>query len=252
MGSLFAWIFISASEVKYWFEPGKDWQEVPGKVVSAEPTNSSVNDEVVYRYLHSFELEGNRYTGKSFSTGQQYQGGEQVTIRYDARHPSESYVLGTDRAAFPAFVLFILLFPLIGGAFIVQGLRQNLKTIKILEIGECTRGKLVSKVATSVKINDSPVYKYEFEFEADGKQHIATCKTHQGWLVEDEKREIILYDRFNPDFNVIFDAAPNMPGISAQGMLETPSIGKAVYLLLPLLGLGINAFFLFYQSEFLD
>ncbi len=248
MGSLFSWIFIPMSDVKYWFEFGKEWKEVPGKVVSAEATNSAVNDESVYQYLHSFEVEGQRYRGKSFSVGQDFQGGQQVSIQYDAKNPSDSHVAGSRRSVFPAFVLFVLIFPLVGLAFIVPAIRQNLRAIKLLEIGEFARGKMATKESTSssVKINNTtyPVYKYGFEFEAGGKSHTATCKTHQAWLVEDEEREIILFDQFNPDFNVVYDAAGNMPGITEQGMLASPGFGKVVYLLLPLLGIAINLFFL--------
>ncbi len=249
MGSLFSWIFIPMSDVKYWFEFGKEWKEVPGKLVTAEPTNSAVNEEVVYQNLHAFELDGQRYTGKSFTVGADYSGGEDVTIRYDAKNPTDSHVAGSRRAVFPAFVLFVLIFPLVGLAFIVHAIRQNLRAIKLLEIGSFTRGKKTTKESTNsaVKINNRtyPVYKYGFEFEAGGKCHTATCKTHQAWLVEDEEREIILYDQFNPDFNVVYDAAGNMPRITEQGTLAAPGIGKAVYLILPLVGIGINALFLF-------
>lgn len=249
MGSLFSWIFIPMSSVKYWFEFGKKWETAPGKIVTAEPTNSSVNEETVYQYLQSFEVNGQRYTGKSFSVGQDYQGGEEVTIEYDANNPSDSHVEGARRAAFPAFVLFVLIFPIVGGVFIFIAIRQNLKAIKLLEIGEFTRGAMCSREATnsSVKINNTtyPVYKYSFEFEANGLTHSAICKTHQAWLVEDEEREIILFDKYNPDFNVVFDAAGNMPEITEEGILATPGIGKVVYLILPIIGIGMNLYFIF-------
>lgn len=252
MGSLFSWIFLPLSTVKFWFEFGKKWQETPGSIVTAEPTNSSVNNVAVYSYLHSFELNGERYTGKSFTTGQQYQGGEEVIIRFDANNPHDSYVVGSDRAVFPAFVLFVLIFPLIGLGFIVHSLVNNWKVIRLLEIGEFTRGKLVSKEPTNVQINKQPVFKYRFGFEAGGKTHYATCKTHQGWLVEDEGREIILFDRFNPDYNFVFDAAGNMPAITEDGMLKTASPGKVLYLLLPLMGIGLNLYFLLYSPSFMQ
>lgn len=249
MGSLFSWIFIPMSSVKYWFEFGKKWQTTPGKIVSAEPTNSSVNDQTVYQYLQSFEVNGQRYTGKSYSVGQDYRGGEQVTIEYDANNPSDSHVEGARRSAFPAFVLFVLIFPIVGLVFILVSIRQNLKAIKLLEIGEFTRGTLCSKEATnsSVKINNTtyPVYKYSFEFQAGGQAHSATCKTHQAWLVEDEEREIILYDKYNPSFSVVFDAGGNMPEITEQGMFATPGLGKAVNLILPFIGIAMNMYFFF-------
>jgi hypothetical protein len=255
MGSLFSWIFIPPSTVRFWFETGKDWKEVPGKVITAEPTNSAVNEEVVYRYLHSFEVNGQRFTGKSFTTGPDLQGGQEVTIRYDANAPDKtSYIQGSDRAVFPAFVLFVLIFPLVGLGFIVHSIRQNAKAIKLLEIGEFTRGAMCSKEATNstVKINNNtyPVYKYSFEFEANGRTHNAICKTHQAWLVEDEQREIILFDKYNPDFNIVYDATANMPNISEQGILEPAGFGKLVYLALPLMGVAIHLLFLWYGAPF--
>lgn len=255
MGSLFAWVFVPASSARYWFEAVKDWKEVPGRIVSVEPTNSAVNEELVYRYLHSFELDGQRYTGRSFSAGQDFGEGEGVTIRYDANAPGKtSYVVGSDRAVFPAFVLIVLIFPLIGLAFVVNGIRQNVKAIRLLEIGEFTRGTMCSKEATnaSVSINKTtyPVFKYTFEFEAGGHTYAASCKTHQAWLVEDEEREIILYDKFNPAFNIVYDATANMPHISEQGNLESAGIGKLVYLVLPLMGLAIHLLFGWYGAPF--
>lgn len=246
LGSLFAWIFIPLSDVMLWFEGKKDWKETVGQVMSAEPTNSSVNETTVYQYLHSFELENERFTGKSFTVGRQYNDGEEVTIRYNENDPSESYISSSRRAIFPAWVLFVLLFPLIGLAFIITSILKNIKVLKLLEIGAFTRGKLISKKATNTSINKQTVFKYTFEFEFGGKKQEALCKTHQGWLVEDEEREIILYDRFNPAFNFVFDAMTNVPNISEEGMLERAPISKAVNLLLPILGIGLNILFLQY------
>ncbi len=250
MGSLFSWIFLPMSSVKYWFEFGKKWEKVPGKIISAEATNTAVNEEVVYQYLHSFEVNGQRYTGKSFTTGNDFQAGQEVTIEYNANDPSDSHIEGASRAAFPAFVLLVLIFPLIGLVFIIQGIRQNRKAIRLLEIGEFTRGTMCSKEATSssVTINNNhyPVYKYNFDFEAGGRTHSATCKTHQAWLVEDEAREIILYDKYNPADCIVFDATANMPEITEQGMFASPGIGKIWVLTLPLMGIGMNIWFFFF------
>ncbi|MCC6727651.1 MAG: hypothetical protein IT258_24305 [Saprospiraceae bacterium] len=147
-------------------------------------------------------------------------------------------------------MLFVLIFPLIGLAFIIQGIRQNGKAIKLLEIGEFTRWAMCSKVATnsSVSINNQhyPVYIYCFDFEAGGRTHSATCKTHQAWLVEDEEREIILYDKYNPANCIVFDATANRPEISEQGMFASPGIGKIWLLALPLMGIGMNLYFFFF------
>lgn len=240
MGSLFCWIFIPLSDAKFWFESDRNWQETIGKIVSVEPTNSSVNDTPVYQYFQSFEVDGQRYTGISYTVGKQYDSGTETTVRYNATDQNKSYIKGSRRAVFPAFVLFVLLFPLIGLGFIISSFFKNAKAIRLLEIGELNRGKLVSKEATNTRINNRTVYKYEFEFEVGGRQHKAICKTHLGHLVEDEEREIILYDRFNPTFNFVFDAMPNTPNINEAGMLQAAPVWKVVNLILPILGIGIN------------
>lgn len=247
-GSIFAWIFVPLSEARFWLESKKGWVEIPGEVLSLEPTNSSVNDQIVYRYAHAFEWNGRQYIGNSYAVGSMYQIGDQVTVRFRENTPEYSHIKGARRAVFPAFVLFVLLFPIVGLVFIISSLRQNLKAISLLENGAFTRGTMKSKDSTnsSIKINNTtyPIYKYSFEFSAGGKTHVATCRTHQVWKVEDEEQEIILYDPFNPARNVVFDAAPNMPAITARGELTPASLWKAGYLILPLLGIALNFYFM--------
>jgi hypothetical protein len=251
IGSLMAWLFIPASEARFWLEPRGGWQEAPGTIISFESTNASVNDQLVYKYQHVFDLDGRVYTGSSYSLGQPYQVGEEVTVRYRSKAPEVSHIPGTQRAIFPPFVLLVLIFPLVGLGFIIPATVRNLKAIWLLKRGAFTRGKIVGQEYTNatVTINNVayPVYKYYFEFSVGGRTHTATCRTYQDWKVEDEEEEIILYDRHNPSNSLVFDAAPNMPPI-VRGRLRPAPPGKAVYLILPLLGIGINLWFYWYGS----
>ncbi len=246
-GSLFCWIFIPPSSVVHWFEFGKDWQEVEGRILDAGQTNAETNGQTVWSYFHSFELEGVRYTGKCFTDGPTFEGGQIVTIRYNANNPEESFIVGANRSIFPGFVAFVLIFPFVGLVFIIKSLISNWKAMRLLEIGNFTRGKLISKENTnaSVTINGAryPVCKYGFEFETGGRKHTVACKTHQSWLVEDEDREIILFDCFNPEDSIVFDAYPNMPRISDEGYLKGPTVKNLMNLILPIIGIGMNVMF---------
>ncbi len=135
LGSVFSWIFVPASEAKYWFEYDVDWKETPGQVLTADPTNSSVNDTKVFRYLHSFQVDGQNFTGKSYTVGRRFVDGAAVTVRFDVSNPKNSYVVGTRRAVFDAWVLFVLIFPAIGLALVVAALLKNLRSLKLLETG---------------------------------------------------------------------------------------------------------------------
>lgn len=247
MGSAFAWIFIPLSDVRYWFVSEKNWVETGGDIIAIESTNTSVNESPVYKIVYGFDLEGKIRAGNGYSHGQTYQVGQEVRIKYHPDAPEKSYIIGAKRAVFPAFVLFVLIFPVVGLAVLIPSLLQNLKAVRLLETGVFTRGKMAEQIATNstITINNTvyPIYKYSFEFTAGGRTFTATCRTHQTWKVEDEEQEIILYDKFNPDFNVVYDAAPNMPDISAAGELKPATVSKAVNLILPALGIGLNAYF---------
>jgi hypothetical protein len=247
LGSLFAWVFVPASEARFWLEPKTGWLEAPAAITSFQATNASVNDQTVYWYTYSFDVNGQIYTGKSYSMGKPYEVGDEAIVKYRGNAPEVSHIQGANRAIFPSFVLFVLIFPLAGLGMIIGSLRYNLRAIRLLQIGAFTRGKMVGKEDTGsyIQINNTtyPVYKYYFEFSTGGRAFTANCKTHQSWKVEDEEQEIILYDKFTPDFNVVFDAAPNMPAISRRGTLELASPTKALYLILPILGIGLNAYF---------
>lgn len=244
MGSVFSWIFIPASEAKFWFEKKADWKEVPGKVLTADATNSSENDTKVYRYLHSFQVDGQNHTGNSYTVGKRFVDGAKVTVRYDTSNPRNSFIVGTRRAVFNAWVLFVLIFPVVGLVFVIFTLLKNLRSLKLLENGAFTRGKMLAKEMTSTKINDMPVFRYEFEFTVGGRPYTAKCKTHLTGKVEDEEEEIVLYDRFNPDFNVVFDGAPTMPEITEHGTLAQAPPKRAVRLIAPVLAIGLNLFFM--------
>lgn len=255
VGSLFAWIFIPISEVRYWFVSEKNWVETGGDIMAIEQTNASVNDAPVYKIVYGFDVEGKIRTGNGYAYGQTYQVGQEVQIKYRPDAPDKSYIMGARRSMFPAFVLFILIFPAVGLAFLIPSFLQNLKAVRLLENGAFTRGKMAEKSGTNttIKINNTtyPVYKYSFEFTTAGRTYTAACRTHQTWKVEDEEQEIILYDRFNPGFNVVYDAAPNMPGISAAGELKPAPAWKAVNLILPALGIGLNAYFIWMGTPWL-
>ncbi|HHM21103.1 MAG TPA: DUF3592 domain-containing protein [Bacteroidetes bacterium] len=249
MGSIFTWIFVGASEVKYCFDQTDDWLNETGVVLSSEPSNFSENETRIYRILTTYEVNGETHLTKNYTTGQRYSGGEKVRVRYDGLHPENAFVNGTKRAPFNSWVAFVLVFPIIGLTFILFSLRKNLRSLKLLVNGTFTRGLLVSKTATSTRVNDRTVYQYEFSFHVGGTEHIATCKTHLAETVEDEEKEIILYDRFRPEFNVVYDAAP-MPAITEHGQLAPASGRQLLRLLLPAITIGVFLYLLIYGFPF--
>lgn len=244
-GSIFAWIFLPMSEARYWLQSTRNWAETEGLIETREATNASVNRQTVYRYAHSFEYQGQRYLGSSFSAGERYAPGDVVRVRFNPARPERaSYVTGAGRAPFSGWVVFVLIFPLVGLAIAGASLPASLKSLRLLVHGIPARGQLVEKADThsSITINNAhyPIYRYTFAFEVAGRTYQATCRTHEGARVEDESQEIILYDPMNPAFNAVLDATPNLPAITPLGEIAPAAPAKALTLLLPALALFIQ------------
>ena len=85
-----------------------------------------------------------------------------------------------------------------------------------------------------------PIYKYEFQFFAKGKNRIANCKTYKSNLVEDEVEEFILYDYVSPDINIVYDAIPNAPEFDHLGQMQQIPLKKTYLLIVPILTLIVH------------
>lgn len=217
--SIFVWIFVGNSTVKYLFQYTGNWSSTTGTVFSAEGTNMSEGNSTVYRHGYRYTVNGQSYTGTAYSTGIGYDDDQEVTIKYNPHHPDRSLLVGARRAPFGFVVALVLLFPLVGGIMLFFGLRQNIHFLQLLEVGIFTRGELKSKTVTGTKINDQSVYAFTFDFPVGSKTYQAVGKTHMVHLLEDEPKEIILYDPLRPERNIVYDAYPQAPDIDNQGYL---------------------------------
>lgn len=234
-GMIFFWVFVMNSTIVYWFS-FRDWQESEGTVIRIEDTNAEVNDEDVYELIYEYKVNGNTYTGRSYSTGYAYSEGQAVPIEYDLDHPEESRVNGLRRAMFGWEVIFVVIFPLIGLIFILVGFRTNMKSLDLLINGKFARGKMISKEPTNTRINEQTVYKYTFEFEADnGRTYEATGKTHLTYLLEDEETERLIYAPNDPAYSTMFDTIPGAPKLNPDGSFQALSGKGYLSLILPVI-----------------
>ena len=226
MGSVFFWTIAVNSEARLFLEERNiDWQSKAGFIIAADSTLTVENNgQRVWKYSHSFGLDGQRYLGESYSVGKKFDAHQTAYIRYDANNPHKNYLVGLRRHEHSSQSDWFLLVPLFGLLLLILPIRENLRIIRLLKIGDFTRGRLVDKYATgeSIKTGGSvmPEFRYSFEFEHTGIKYLATCRTHETNKVEDEETEIVLYDRYRPHFNLVYDAVQNMPVINEQGRME--------------------------------
>ncbi|MBN1351206.1 DUF3592 domain-containing protein [candidate division KSB1 bacterium] len=253
----FGWIFFGIGMIFVWnFIPNVDYsslafhgkiEHVKGTITSIEETAVSVNDSPIILYYYYFKaLDGNEYTGYSYSTGLQYPPGEAVDVEYPAGKPEHSRIAGMRWEMFSLWALLFLLLPIIGFPFLYYGLKRGIKTNHLLRNGILTKGKFISKQATNTTVNDQRVYKLTFEYKADdGKIYQIHHKTHETHKLLDEREESLLFDPLDPNGGMLMDAIPGGPKIDARGAIMPIShLKTALSLIAPLFVVVSNSMWL--------
>lgn len=248
VGMIFFWIFVMNSEARYLLSFDGKWVETKGILKNVAVTNTEVNDRKMYAYTIIFKDKAAVHESVCYDylRSEYERPNITVPVEFKERNPKRARIKGMFTSTFPSFVLFVVIFPLLGLGFIIAGIIVNLKSLKLLVNGHFTKGKIVSKEASGTVINNNTVFKFTFEFETSGgTKNQTTCATHQTWKVEDEEIKRILYDPTYPENAVVFDAIPSAPQINSQGYLESAATSAASVFILPLISIALNVM-LFY------
>jgi hypothetical protein len=214
---------------------------VPAEVTSVYSSNVKVNNERVWAVEFGFRVDGRYHTGKSFSTTQ-----AAVGQHYDAEvprgQPERAVLAGMTRKPMPLWCAFVLLFPLVGIAFVLVAVTRGRRAARLLAEGEVARGKLVGKRATNVSVNNRTVFELRFEFIAtNGEKYEAVARTHQPALLEDEPTEQLVYLAAAPEQATLIDHLPGAPRVQPDGTIAAPHPARvAVPLLMPLAAAAVT------------
>jgi hypothetical protein len=234
-GMIFVWIFGFNTDPTAWLDFRGDLEEVQGVISRCEDTGASEGGgehsegTPIYAHHYEFETAGQKCEGVSYSVGGRSEAGTNVTIEFPPGRPARSRIKGMRTAMFPIFVLFVVLFPLIGLCFMLAGFRKGRKAVRLLANGEQALGVLKSKESTSTRINDRPVYKLTFEFtDQTGQTHEAMAKTHEPERLQDDADEPLLYDPLRPSCATMLDHLPGAPRVDEMGQIQTQSPLKSL------------------------
>ncbi|MEZ4848043.1 MAG: DUF3592 domain-containing protein [Bacteroidia bacterium] len=143
-GMIFFWVFFMNSEAIHWFS-FQSWEPTQGKIIRSEYTNASENDVEVMKYIYEYEAAGKTYTGRGYTTGYRFSEGQVIDIEVAADNPEDSRIQGARKEMFGWGTIFVVIFPLVGLAFILFGFRNNMKSLDLLTNGKFARGKLKAK-----------------------------------------------------------------------------------------------------------
>lgn len=247
LGSVFFWTTTVNSDFGEARKAGTVWKKKAGVILSADTTGTLEGVKQIWHYRHSFALDGQRHTGESFSVGKKFDEGQIAFIQFDPAAPSNNFLVGLRPKQFDKKINWLLLIPLLGIPLLIWPIRANMKFIRLLKIGDFTRGKLMGKEGTgkSRKVGAMvlPIMRYDFAFKYKNAEYLATCKTHSTHLVEDETSERILFDRFEPTFNLVYDAVQSVPEIGKNGRLLPLEGWRGWVLFLPTFTVFFNLVF---------
>jgi len=230
-GLIFFWAFaMNADLTEFYFD--EDTIETKGVAVRWQGTDASENEVPVYMNYFAFTDEaGIEHEGVSYATGSAVTTGEVLTIEYPEGKPEYARIKGMRNRMFTPFVLFVVIFPLVGLIFILLGIRRSYKALRLLKYGELAKGKLVSKEATNTKINNRTVYRMTFTFrDAQGGEHTVRERTPMPYVLQDDKQETLLYRRSNPGKAIMVDNLPGAVTLDENGRVKAYPIRNAFLL----------------------
>jgi hypothetical protein len=210
-GLLATWLFIGDIRPIAEARLALSSETATGTITRVEPTNTSVNDVTVYRYLFTFSTPNEEtFTGQSYTAGQEWSTEDRVTIQYAPAKPSIARIEGSQLSSAPLWGVFLVLtFPATGAALFLSGAVSGWKQATLLRHGEVAGAKIISQNPTGVSINNVPVIAYVYEFPArDGEEYMGSSKSMPSGLVGDEAKEPVLYLPRNPRISTLADAIP--------------------------------------------
>jgi hypothetical protein len=224
-GMIFVWAFDAGGALRSSIRFAGELATAEGVSTGWRQTSLTINDVRVYETSYSFRSgDGYDLTGASYQTGGYVEGGQPVTVEYVPSNPSLSRILGMRASSAGLAVSLVYIFPIIGLALVMAGLRKGLRARRLLSTGQLAFGTLKSKEPTSTQINNQTVFRYTFEFEVPGGgRHEVVAKTHRPTVLEDEELERIVFDPRYPGEATLLDELPCRPSIDSRGDFSTES-----------------------------
>ncbi len=170
------------------------------------------DEEGTTTYIHFYKFITDR--GETIRNSSEHfkiiaEPGDTLSVQYNPDNPGKSRFTDFEEMDL-SYLYIVLLFPLVGIIIIVFGLIDVMKKVRIMRIGHTAYGTFEGKEATGVRINDRNVYAMFFKFTApNGKEYKITTKTHQKKRLQDDEKELIIFDLQNPNKAFPVDVLPN-------------------------------------------
>ena len=212
IGTLFLIVFGSFFFDSDSIKIAKDDPFASAVIQEITPTNTTINDELVYKYTYTFQTpDGEKHSGSDnhFLNGDSQ--GDTIIIQYAYANPNISMLTADDDSMIPWWIILLIsIFPIIGILMIGFGIRKLKRSINILNYGETAWGTYKGQEPTGSSVNEEIVYRLFFTFTAhDGKEYTAQGETHKTYRLRDEEQELVIYNTSDPSQAFPVDAYPS-------------------------------------------
>lgn len=247
VGMIFFWTMVMNSDFSYVNFRGEK-NTTPGRITGVEETGAKESKRRVFAHRYEYSVGRQTLQGVSYATGSKDEPGRRVIIEYSPANPRQSRIRGMRPALFSSGAQFIAFIAIIGALLTRAGTRKGLRRNHLLQNGHLTSGTLIDRKPTNINENRRPVHELTFEFVArDGRKHRAVARSSEPARLEDEQKELLLYDPTNPEVSFLLDELPGRPELNAEGQfMEKPSAAKRA-LIIPLIVIIANIAFAFHR-----
>ncbi|MBI2214970.1 MAG: DUF3592 domain-containing protein [Acidobacteria bacterium] len=244
----FFWLFVGNADLPAITFRGETMR-TNGRVVEIEDTLASENKRRIWGVHYRYSVSARAHDGVSYETGgTDLEPGSIVIVEYLARDPSVSRIEGMRRGMFGPFVLFVLIFPIIGLIFTLAALAWGARRAMIFVRGIAVFAKFKEMRATNTQVNRRPVYEVIHEYRTlDGELCQASTKTTDVDSIADEQEELLLYDPVHPRRGVPVDNIKPLPALDEAGGFRANLPGAVLRLVLPAAVIAGNALWLLHR-----
>lgn len=205
-GMVFVLIFLPWELPNDWKIDRADAATAEGRVLEAKRSSMSINKVYVWEYVFTFQPQsGAAVSATCYTTGQRWQPGDQVEIRYRPEEPSIARIEGARRSQSTGGVGFVLLFPAVGLFIIVATLLVRRRAAQLLQHGTLGEALVHAVDATLSKNKKQTTYRIALRgIEASGGREFE-LNTQDGRLagfaqerLESKQPVFLLYNPAKP------------------------------------------------------
>ncbi|MGZ4810492.1 MAG: DUF3592 domain-containing protein [Thermoanaerobaculia bacterium] len=229
-GSFFFWVFAPNADLSFFNFRGLS--EAQGYVTRVEKTNASENRARVRANHYTYSVAGRRFDGTSYSSGNNVDPGQTVTVEYKTSDPEQSRIAGQRRKLFGPVVLIVLIFPFFGLLIAAGGIAYGRGQTRLLKNGEVTGGTVITREKRPGRTTSEHVI-YEFKTR-DGVKRQRKRTVYETTPLNER---LLLYDPQKPDDADLLDTSITADGTNE---LQPRAVAALLSLILPAIFVASN------------